>query len=68
MTGVGRVPYDGERDVCNNARINERMIQILNTQVRTIPNESTTRTIHVVVQGDLHREAILYVRGTAMRR
>ena len=41
---------------------------MINTQIGTVTYENTTRTIHVVVHGDLHREAVLFVRGTAMRR
>ena len=68
MASADEVSFDKERDECDNARIRKKQILMINTQVGTIPQENITGTIHVVVHGDLHREAVPYVRGTAMRR
>ena len=68
MANADEVSFDKDRDERDNARIGKKKILMINTQVGTIPYENMTRTIHVVVHGDLHREAVPYVRGTAMRR
>lgn len=68
IASVDEVSFDKERDERDNARIGKKKNSMINTQVGTIPYGNITGTIHVVVHGDLHREAVLYVRGTAMRR
>ena len=68
MASADEVSVDKEREGCDNAQVRKKKILMINTQVGTIPQENITGTIHVVVHGDLHRKAVPYVRGTAMRR